>query len=123
MLTITDGTTWVTIEEYSEGGYYYSIYNINPHLPENEDCEDEDGGLCTGNLADAIIMSTSQAGMVDPNEERQPQEDEEDDDDTMTEQEHLQFYALLKKFIDDCDMQYMHLGKKAKALLDAIDEI
>ena len=41
----------------------------------------------------------------------------------MTEQEQLQFYELLKKFIDDCDMQYMHLGQKAQELLDAIDEI
>lgn len=41
----------------------------------------------------------------------------------MTPEEHLQFYELLKKFIDDCDMAYMHLGQKAKALLDAIDDI
>ena len=41
----------------------------------------------------------------------------------MTEQEHLQFYELLKKFIDDCDMQYMEIGKKAKDLLDAINDI
>lgn len=41
----------------------------------------------------------------------------------MTEQEHLKFYELLKKFIIDCDMQYMDIGEKAQILLDAINDI
>ena len=43
--------------------------------------------------------------------------------DTMTEAEQIQFYNLLKKFIIDCDMQYMNLGNKAQELLDMIDDI
>lgn len=41
----------------------------------------------------------------------------------MTEEEQLEFYELLKKFIIECDMQYMHLGQKAQELLDAIDNM
>lgn len=41
----------------------------------------------------------------------------------MTEEEQIQFYNLLPKFIKDCDMQYMHLGKMAQELLDAINDL
>ena len=41
----------------------------------------------------------------------------------MTEEEHLQFYDLLQKFINDCDMEYMHVGHKAQELLDAINDL
>jgi len=76
MLEITDGTRWVQISEYSEGGYYYEIFDQHPA---QIDTVDVDGGLCTGNLADAIIMATSQAGLVDVNEPRQlPDEDEDE---------------------------------------------
>lgn len=41
----------------------------------------------------------------------------------MTEQEQIQFYELLQKFIVECDMQYIHVGQKAQDLLDAINDI
>lgn len=41
----------------------------------------------------------------------------------MSEQENILFYELLQKFIVDCDMQYMDIGKKAQDLLDAINDI
>lgn len=66
-ININDGTTFIEIW-YSESnnGYMYSIYDRNPK--ECDDLEETDGGICTGTMADAIIMASSQAGIIDINE-------------------------------------------------------
>lgn len=37
------------------------IYNLYENQSKQENCEEYDGGLCTGSLADALEMANSQA--------------------------------------------------------------
>lgn len=46
---------FVVIDEHSEGGYNYNIYTNKSDYDEDKDAED--GGVCTGSLADAVGMA------------------------------------------------------------------
>lgn len=53
----------ITIKEYSEGGYYYDIYDHEhgADCEDAEECESEDGGWCTTTMANALGMAESAA--------------------------------------------------------------
>lgn len=54
----------IKIVPYSEGGYYYDIYTHEHgslNCAEIEECDSEDGGLCTSTLRNALVMATQQA--------------------------------------------------------------
>ena len=48
----------IEIFESDNGGYMYNLYEDRQ---KQEACEEYDGGLCTGSLADALEMANSQA--------------------------------------------------------------
>ena len=48
---------YISIQEASEGGFFYDIYAEEPHC----DLEPIDGGVCTSTLANAIEMACEQA--------------------------------------------------------------
>jgi len=51
----TRGGYFYDIDEYSEGGYYYSRYTSEQAYEDGED--DEDGGLCTTTISNAVDMA------------------------------------------------------------------
>jgi hypothetical protein len=60
-------TLTIIVRPFSEGGYYYDIYD-HEHGADCEDpdeCESEDGGWCTSTLANAIDMASGAAADLD----------------------------------------------------------
>lgn len=56
-LEFQHNTRYIVIDEHSEGGYSYDIWNSKEEY-ENDDIEDSiDGGICTGTLSNAIDMA------------------------------------------------------------------
>lgn len=71
-ITIRNFDRWIRISESHEGGHYYEMYDVNPDLPENENVEEIDGGLCTGTDSDALTMAMLQAGAMLPDSQFAP---------------------------------------------------